>query len=164
MSTIAEQALRTAGWTDEILPPGPTGEHGTRIVGADGSTIALWQGSREWSAQIYVHDTEDGFVGWRVSGDLEKVAAAAVTRGRQQSALHLYDESMNRIGLATDEQIEAAETTDGGWIWLDPDDRPVSVTEYDEDTVTIDYGPIGGGGHGVGETRSREGYRQVCVA
>jgi len=78
----------------------------------------------------------------------------------------MFDADMNLIGTPTPEQIHAAETADGGWIWLDPDGHPVNVQEHDEEagTVTIDYGPIGNYGKGVGETRSAEGYRKVCVA
>lgn len=81
-----------------------------------------------------------------------------------ETAPAMYDTDMNRLDeTPTAEQTAAAESADGGWIWLDPDGNPVNVVDHTDDTVTVDYGPIGNFGGGVGETLPREGYRQVCV-
>lgn len=77
----------------------------------------------------------------------------------------MFDTDMTRLDEEpTPEQIAAAEGADGGWIWIDPDGRPANVVEHDDDTVKIDMGPIGNFGKGVGVTRPRQGYRQVCIA
>jgi len=109
-----EKALRAAGWDGEIIPPGPTGEYGTRIVGADGSTISIWPDARGWAAEIRGFSFEDGegYRAWRSGGDLPSVARSVVARARR---VHPANDPTTYLGvtLTLGEDIEAFEIESG---------------------------------------------------
>lgn len=73
-------------------------------------------------------------------------------------AVSLFDADMNRIGTPTAEQVEAANGTDGGWIWVDAEGTPFVAIDEKRDEETGEWVPL----------VERYGYRtdltKVCVA